>query len=269
MAAVLLSGRRNTPVAYTRGLVADLPFDLASDLSARLASCMDLEGKIPRALAALGAITGGDVVLLDGSTGLRAQQLSELGARLTVLERPAVFARISTESGAGDAPATDRPAASITGRPAASRTGTPAWQTRSGTAAVTGLPAESADAVISCWSSFREDGPVELVEAERVLRPGGHLLVLHDYGRDDVSRLRPPDLPEYTSWSRRDGWFLRTGFKVRVIHCWWTFERVEDAVDFLAAAFAEPGRTLGSSLKRPRLSYNVAIYHRTKPPRSH
>ena len=61
-----------------------------------------------------------------------------------------------------------------------------------------------------------------------LLRDGGRLLVVHDYGRDDVSRLRPADLPEYTSWSRRDGWFLRNGFRVRVIHAWWTFESLED-----------------------------------------
>ena len=79
-----------------------------------------------------------------------------------------------------------------------------------------------------------------------------------------MSRLRPADLPEYTTWSRRDGWFLRNGFRVRVIHAWWTFESLEDAGDFLAGAFGEIGRSVGSGLKRPRLAYNVAIYHRTK-----
>ena len=64
-----------------------------------------------------------------------------------------------------------------------------------------------------------------------VLRPGGRLLVLHDYGRDDVSRLRG-DLPEYGLLSRRDGPFLRGGFKVRVVHCFWTFESIEEARDF-------------------------------------
>ena len=65
-------------------------------------------------------------------------------------------------------------------------------------------------------------------EAARVLRPGGRLLVLHDYGRDDVSRLRG-DLPDYGLLSRRDGPFLRGGFKVRVVHCFWTFESIDEA----------------------------------------
>jgi SAM-dependent methyltransferase len=122
----------------------------------------------------------------------------------------------------------------------------------------------STDTLVSCWSWFRDDLAADLAAAERVLRDGGRLLVVHDYGRDDVSRLRQPDLPEYTSWSRRDGWFLRTGFKVRVIHCWWTFDTIEDAGSFLGDAFADAGRTLATGLKRPRLSYNVAIYHWTK-----
>jgi hypothetical protein len=120
-----------------------------------------------------------------------------------------------------------------------------------------------ADVVLGCWSWFRDDQAADLAVARRALRPGGRILVVHDYGRDDVSRLRPADLPEYGAWSRRDGWFLRAGFKVRVIHCWWTFETLADAASFLEDAFAEPGRTLAATLKRPRLSYNVAVYHRS------
>ena len=126
------------------------------------------------------------------------------------------------------------------------------------------LPAAGADVIVSCWSWFRDDLPGSLAAAERVLRPGGRVLVLHDYGRDDVSRLRSPDLPEYTTWGRRDGWFLRTRFKVRVIHCWWTFDDIPDAASFLEAAFGAPGAAVGAELRRPRLSHNVAIYHWTK-----
>ena len=62
---------------------------------------------------------------------------------------------------------------------------------------------------------------------------------------------------------RRDGPFLANGFKVRVVHCWWTFDSVESAQTFVGEAFGEAGRAFGAALKRPRLSYNVAIYHRT------
>ena len=121
----------------------------------------------------------------------------------------------------------------------------------------------SVDAIVSCWSAFRGIDGVALEEVDRVLRSDGRLLVVHDYGRDDVSRLRG-DLPEYAQWSRRDGPFLSSGFRVRVVHCFWTFDDLDDARSFLEAAFGTIGTEIAGSLKRPRLSYNVAIYHRIR-----
>lgn len=121
----------------------------------------------------------------------------------------------------------------------------------------------SADVVVGFWSAFRAPASEEVAEADRVLRSGGRLLVVHDYGRDDVSRLRG-ELPEYGAWSRRDGWYLTNGFRMRVIHCFWTFDSIDVARAFLDEAFGERGREVGDTLKRPRLSYNVAIYHRSR-----
>ena len=123
----------------------------------------------------------------------------------------------------------------------------------------------SADIVLGLWSGFRGVDPAEIAAADRVLRPGGRLLVVHDYGRDDVSRLRSPDLPEYGAWSRRDGPFLRGGFRIRVIHCWWTFDSIDQAAQVLADAFGTAGASLGQALTRPRVSWNVAVYHRARP----
>ena len=131
--------------------------------------------------------------------------------------------------------------------------GDPPWPVESG----------SIDAVVSVWSAFRGVDQAILDEVDRVLRPDGRLLVVHDYGRDDVSRLRG-EQPEYGLWSRRDGPFLANGFRVRVIHCFWTFDELDEARAFLATAFGDTGSTVGAGLKRPRLSYNVAIYHRSR-----
>jgi SAM-dependent methyltransferase len=125
------------------------------------------------------------------------------------------------------------------------------------------VEAGSIDAVVSVWSAFRGVDQATLDEVDRVLRPDGRLLVVHDYGRDDVSRLRG-EQPEYGLWSRRDGPFLANGFRVRVIHCFWTFDELDEARAFLAAAFGDAGTSVGAGLKRPRLSYNVAIYHRSR-----
>ena len=198
--------------------MADLPIDLAPGLSERLTRVLDVEGKIPRALEVLGPVGGRDVVLVDGAGGIRARQLTDQGARVTLVE--------SSGSAPFDA------------------------------------PDHSADVLVACWSAFRGEAPDQIAQAERILRPGGRLLVVHDYGRDDIAALRG-DLPEYGLWSRRDGPFLAGGFKVRVVHCWWTFESVDAARTFLSDGFGDAGRDLAGRLTRPRLSYNVAVYHRT------
>jgi SAM-dependent methyltransferase len=127
------------------------------------------------------------------------------------------------------------------------------------------VPDASLDAVVSLWSGFRGVDPAALGEVDRALRPDGCLLVVHDYGRDDVCGLGEPDAPAYRSWSRREGPFLRGGgFKVRVVHCFWTFPSVEEAQAFLGEAFGERGVAVGAALKRPRLAWNVAVYHRRR-----
>lgn len=122
----------------------------------------------------------------------------------------------------------------------------------------------SADVVLGLWSAFRGVDRAEIAEVDRVLRPGGRHLAVHDYGRDDVSRLHD-ERPEYGAWSHRTGPFLTGGFRVRVVHCFWEFASPEAVSEFLSGAFGERGRAVAQTLRRPRLSYNVAVYHRTRP----
>jgi hypothetical protein len=128
------------------------------------------------------------------------------------------------------------------------------------------LPADdaSADVVLGLWSAFRGVDRRDLAEVDRVLRPGGRQLAVHDYGRDDVSRLHS-ERPEYADWSRRTGPFLGGGFRVRVVHCFWEFESQAATTAFLEAAYGAVGAAVAATLRRPRLSYNVAVYHRSRP----
>ncbi len=202
--------------------MADLVSDLPAPLAARLRAVIDIEGKLPRALLALGLPAAGDVALLGDPDGWHAARLAAAGIAVRSEPVPEPF-RLD-------------------------------------------LPDGSLDAVVSLWSGFRGVDAAARDEADRVLRGGGRLLVVHDYGRDDVSALRSADAPEYTSWSRRDGPFLRDGgFRIHVVHCFWTFATIEQARELLAEAFGERGVAVGAALRRPRLSWNVAIYHRTRP----
>ena len=126
------------------------------------------------------------------------------------------------------------------------------------------VPDASADVVLGLWTAFRGANRAQLAEVDRVLRPGGRHLAVHEYGRDDVSRLHG-ERPEYGPWSQRAGPFLSGGFKVRVVHCFWDFDSMEEAARFLAAAFGAAGAAVAETLKRPRLSWNVAVYHRSRP----
>ena len=201
--------------------MAVLPVSLSVDLAPRLAAALDVEGKIARALEALGPVAGRDVLLVDAEGSAVAAAVAELDARLIHVPLTSPL-RLD----AADA---------------------------------------SVDVVIGLWSAFRGVHAADLAEVDRVLRPGGRLLAVHDYGRDDVSQLFA-DRPEYGDWGRRNGPFLRGGFLVRVLHAWWAFESMPAMTSFLAEAFGERGVTLAAGLTRPRLSYKVAIYHRTRSP---
>ena len=207
-------------VAYSAA-VADLPLMLPGPYADALLGALDVEGKIPRALEALGPLAGRDVAVVGGGPRELAG-LEAVAGQVT---------RVAAPAGPGSL--------------------------------ALGVPPKSVDAVVARWSAFDGADPRDLAEADRALRPDGRLLVVHDYGRDDVSRLRG-DLPAYGLWSRRDGPFLSAGFRIRVVHCFWTFASLEAMTAFLGGAFGEVGASLAATLKRPRLSYNVAVYHRSR-----
>jgi SAM-dependent methyltransferase len=233
--------------------VSDTPFPLPEDgVASRLVAAFDADAKIPRALEALGPVADRDVVLVDADRGYRARQLADLGARVTALV----------------APARGRGVKAARAREASLRASVADLADRvrvvPGVADATGLPDECADVVIALWSAYRPPAGSAVAEADRILRPDGRLLVVHDYGRDDHVRAEPGIAAETLAWSRRDGWYLTNGFRVRVIHAFWTFADLVEARELLTAAFGEGGGALAEGLSRPRVSHNVAVYHRNR-----
>ncbi len=214
--------------------MADLPFVPARpELSERLIDALDADGKIPRALAALGSLEGAEVAVL-GEAPSRAAALAAGGARVTIVPIPAV-----------PFPLADADVADVLARRA---------------------PA-SCDVLLGFWSTFAGPSPASLAAADRVLRPAGRLLVLQDYGRDDLDGLRGADrTEELVGWSRRDGWYLRSGFRIHVVHAFWRAADVAEAGELLAAAFGPAGRDAAAGLRRARIAHNVAVFHRLRPP---
>ena len=127
-------------------------------------------------------------------------------------------------------------------------------------------PAASADVVVAFWAAL--DGPdraEQVNRAQLLLRPDGRLLVVLDYGRDDLDLVRGAErTANLVAWSRRDGWFLSRGFRVRVIHTFWRFDSIEEAGSLLRAAFGPAAEPAIGRLRRPRVAHNVAIYHWTR-----
>lgn len=215
--------------------VADLPLRFADpDLQSRLDRAVDPEARIARAVAALCSIGSGGVWLRDEQ------------------DRDAWHARLASQGLEVRLSDPDGPLAgsglNVAFWPISHRTLAPAQ---------TADPAEPptvdrADAFLA----RSLPGPADQAS----------LLVVEDYGRDDVAALvggteREQDL---VALSRRDGPFLSRGFRLRVLHCWWRWDSLEKAGTFLAAAFGGPGEARARSMRRPRLAYNVAIYHRLR-----
>lgn len=131
------------------------------------------------------------------------------------------------------------------------------------------LPAGSADVVIGCWTGLGL-GPASetrtLARLERVLRPEGRLLLVEDYGRDDVRQLFADPIREarLTAASDRRGPMATGGFRTRTLHCFWTFPAIAAARPLLEALFPETGSQVASTMTRPRLEHKVAVFHRTR-----
>jgi hypothetical protein len=119
------------------------------------------------------------------------------------------------------------------------------------------------DAVVGLWSTLRAADPAEIAAAESRVRPGGAILAVHHYGRDDVAGLFA-DRDAFDAWSRRGGPFLAAGFRVRVVHAWWSFADAASMEAAVAGAFGEAGRSVAAAARRPRLAWNVVVYHRRR-----
>jgi SAM-dependent methyltransferase len=110
-------------------------------------------------------------------------------------------------------------------------------------------------------------------EALRVLRPGGHLIVIGYYGRDDLASLLDPAVVARAleATQRRTGWWLRHGFKIKVVHSGLDLRDPAMALELLPRLYGERGRAYLMGAHPPMLKLRLGLYHRAKPegPRPH
>lgn len=109
------------------------------------------------------------------------------------------------------------------------------------------------DAVYSTWAFFFNgisDIEAGLEEVERVVRNGGKIIIVDNFGEDEFSSFSEQDISSNVSdWVKR-------GFDYHVIHTAFEFDSVEEAKRLLSFYFAEKG----SRVNKTRLEYKVAAY---------
>ncbi|HEX9738042.1 MAG TPA: hypothetical protein VGA91_02320, partial [Candidatus Limnocylindria bacterium] len=105
-----------------------------------------------------------------------------------------------------------------------------------------------------------------IAEALRVLRPGGRLVVMGYYGRDDVGPLLEPEVVNHArqATQRRTGWWLRHGFKIKVVHARLDLRDVEAAHAILPRLYGDRARAFLMSSYPPLPELKLGLYHLAK-----
>jgi SAM-dependent methyltransferase len=115
-----------------------------------------------------------------------------------------------------------------------------------------------------------DDASLPLIdEALRVLRPGGRLVVIGYYGRDDVGALLEPEVAEHAraATHRRSGWWLQNGFKIKVVHARLDLGDAETAHELLPRLYGDRGRAFLMGPHPASLRLNLGLFHREKTAR--
>jgi len=122
--------------------------------------------------------------------------------------------------------------------------------------------------VVLCGLIEPDDASLPAIaEIMRVLRPGGRLVVIGYYGRDEIASLLEPEVVAHAlaATQRRTGWWLRHGFKIKVVHSRLDISDPAVAMQLLTRLYGDRGRAFLMAPHPPSLKLKLGLYHLAKP----
>jgi SAM-dependent methyltransferase len=208
-----------------------------------MAQAIDPEGRIPAAMQAAAPIEGRSLLDVGAGVGDRTIVYARLAEKVYALEPdpkalPILRGRIRS-SGVSNVTVL--------------------------TAGAEAIPLEenSVHVAYATWAYFFGPGSEPgLAEVERVVQPGGDIVVVQNYGHDELARLWTPDEARCEEWPP---WFAEHGFGCNIVDTVWRFQSPEEAVAVLGFLWGEGTQTHVQESGRVEFGYKVAVYHRRVP----
>lgn len=121
--------------------------------------------------------------------------------------------------------------------------------------------------VVLCGLIDADDASLPAIaEMLRVLRPGGRLVVIGYYGRDQVASLLEPEVVAHAleATQRRSGWWLRHGFKIKVVHSRLDVSDPATTLELLPRLYGDRGRAFLMAPHPASLTLKLGLYHLAK-----
>ena len=125
---------------------------------------------------------------------------------------------------------------------------------------------EAVDVVLSGLVDADDASLPAIAEMLRVLRHGGRLVVIGYYGRDQVASLLEPEVVAHAreATHRRSGWWLRHGFKIKVVHSRLDLSDAAIAHELLPRLYGDRGRAFLMAPHPASLTLKLGLYHLAK-----